>query len=205
MARKKRDTGEGEPYSDREAAALAKELQAAYDAWNREHEPTKLDVRAQVEWAGHVMQANNGKRRTRVDLPPGGMRKVRQAVDKLKAATGKAEKAKPSKSLKATGWHAQLRALVESTRGSEAADRAGLNPTRRTLEKWLSDAEYNIRRGDRERIEKAYGELRDWRVTEARTAKEAAEKEAADAMTEAMRDKYGQNIRFRDIDEFRFE
>lgn len=210
MARK-RDTGKGEEYTPGEAEALAERVIDAYDAWDQSadsddaDEPTQADVTAVVEWAGHVMPKNDGKRRVRVDLPAGGMAKVRKAAEKLEAARGKAETAKPATSYKAKSWHAQLSDLTKTERGSKAADRAGLNPTRQTLTKWLSDPDYPIRRGDRERIEKAYDELRNARVTEAREAAQGSAKAVADAMTDALSNKYGQNIRFRDISSFKFD
>ncbi|MFE0779129.1 hypothetical protein ACFW3E_39565, partial [Streptomyces sp. NPDC058861] len=103
------------------------------------------------------------------------------------------------------GWHAQLHELVKSKNGSAAADKAGLNPSSRTLKNWLSDAEYPIRSGDRDRISRAYEALKNWNVSEASDAASAASKEAADAMTEAMRDRYGVNVRLRDIDNLTFE
>lgn len=204
MARK-RDTGAGEEYTPGEAEALAGRIIEAYEAWDSSNEPTQADVRAVVEWAGHVMPKNDGKRRTRVDLPPGGMAKVRKAAERLEAARGKAATAKPATSYKAKSWHAKLSDLTKTDRGSKAADRAGLSPTRQTLTKWLSDPDYPIRSGDRERIEKAYEELRNYRVTEAKETAEGSAKAVADAMTDAIKDKYGQNVRFRDIDDFRFE
>lgn len=204
MARK-RDTGQGTEYSGNEAEAVAQALADAYEAWANDDEPSRVDVRAQVEWAGHVMPANNGKRRTRVDLPASGMKKVRKAVEKVARAIGKKSKAKPASSRKAKGWHAQLRELTEAKQGSAAADKAGLNPSARTLKNWLSDADYPIRSGDRDRIARAYDALKNWNVSEASDAAAAASKQAADAMTDAMRDQYGVNVRFRDIDDFTFE
>lgn len=210
MARK-RDTGKGEAYTPGEAEALAARIVEAYEAWDRANggddseEPSQADVRAVVEWAGHVMPKNDGKRRVRVDLPAGGMAKVRKAAEKLEAARGKLGSAKPSTSYKAKSWHAQLSDLTKTERGSKAADRAGLSPTRQTLTKWLSDPDYPIRRGDREKIEKAYGELRNARVTEAREAEQGSAKAVADAMTDALSNKYGQNVRFREIESFKFD
>ncbi|MFF6873695.1 hypothetical protein [Streptomyces sp. NPDC012450] len=204
MARK-RDTGQGTEYQAAEAEAVAQALADAYAEWANDDEPSVMDVRAQVEWAGHVMPANNGKRRTRIDLPASGMKKVRKAVEKVARTMGKKSKAKPSSSRKAKGWHAQLRELTEAKNGSAAADRAGLNPSARTLKNWLSDADYPIRSGDRDRISRAYEALKNWNVSEASDAASAASKEAADAMTEAMRDRYGVNVRLRDIDDLTFE
>ena len=53
-------------------------------------------------------------------------------------------------------WHAQLSQLTHTQRGYEALERAGLSVRPETLIKWLSDAEYNVRRGHREAIHAAY-------------------------------------------------
>lgn len=53
-------------------------------------------------------------------------------------------------------WHAQLSQLTATKRGYEALERAGLSVTPATLMKWLSDAEYNVRRNYIEIIQAAY-------------------------------------------------
>ncbi|MCX5256745.1 hypothetical protein OOK27_21840 [Streptomyces canus] len=53
-------------------------------------------------------------------------------------------------------WHAQLSQLTATHRGQQALQDAGLGVTTQTLIKWLSDAEYNIRRGYRDLIHTAY-------------------------------------------------
>lgn len=202
---RKSDTGEGDDYTSPEEAALEAAIEAAYLAWEDDAEPSRADVRAQIEWAGTVMPTNNGVRRTRLDLPREGMRKVRKAVEKAKRAKDRRQGAKPAVRYQAKSWHAKLADLTKTQRGSEAADRAGLSPSLRTLGKWLSDPEYPIRKGDRERIDKAYEELRNWGVTEAKTAEEKADHEVSEAMTQALKDQYGPNIRFRNIERFDFE
>lgn len=42
-------------------------------------------------------------------------------------------------SYRATGWHAQLRALYDSSRGSAAADAVGFNPNPTTVVRWLAE------------------------------------------------------------------
>lgn len=206
MAKKSRNTGEGEKYSDAEAERVAQAIEAAY-VDSLTPTPTKLDVRAKIEWAGHVMDSNDGVRRTKLDLPGGAvMDRVRKAAAAAAKRREKAKAARPAKSRTAKGWHAQIRELVEAgPRGSKAADRAGLDVTPRTLKRWLSDAEYPVRPGDRAKIEAAYDNLRNANVHEARDAAGRADKAAADALTDALRDKYGVNIRMRDITDFRFE
>ncbi|MFF2363775.1 hypothetical protein ACFVU0_13800 [Streptomyces sp. NPDC058122] len=53
-------------------------------------------------------------------------------------------------------WHAQLSQLTGTRRGYEALESAGLAVRPDTLIKWLSDAEYNIRRSYRDLIHTAY-------------------------------------------------
>ncbi|GHC90102.1 hypothetical protein [Streptomyces flavofungini] len=53
-------------------------------------------------------------------------------------------------------WHAQLRQLTGTHRGYQALHDAGLHVTTQTLINWLSDPEYNIRRGYRDLIHTAY-------------------------------------------------
>ncbi|MEV8547312.1 hypothetical protein [Streptomyces sp. NPDC051572] len=53
-------------------------------------------------------------------------------------------------------WHAQLSQLTGTRRGYEALETAGLDVRPDTLFKWLSDPEYNVRRGYRDLIHTAY-------------------------------------------------
>ncbi|MFE5842112.1 hypothetical protein ACFQ7N_10740 [Streptomyces niveus] len=59
-------------------------------------------------------------------------------------------------SYNAQHWHAQLRQLTGTHRGYQALDDAGLHVSTKTLINWLSDPEYNIRRGYRDLIHTAY-------------------------------------------------
>ncbi|WP_416959516.1 hypothetical protein [Streptomyces sp. Agncl-13] len=59
-------------------------------------------------------------------------------------------------SYSAKHWHAQLSQLTASHRGYQALDEAGLDVTAKTLLNWLSDPEYNVRRGYRDLIHTAY-------------------------------------------------
>lgn len=201
-----RDTGDGEAYSLSEEDALTDAVMEAYEQWDRATEPSGIDVRAQIEWAGTIMPANNGVRRTKLDgLSPGAMRKVREALAAHKAAQQRQVTAKPLTSLKAKGWHAQLKELTGNPHGSTAADKAGLNPNAATLRKWLADEDYPIRKSDRERIDRAYKELRDRPMREAGQATQKTAHKVATALTEALRERYGVNIRFRNIEHFKFE
>jgi hypothetical protein len=46
------------------------------------------------------------------------------------------------KSYQATGWHAQVRKLSEHSRGSWAADQAGLDVSHSTLVRWLAEQQH---------------------------------------------------------------
>jgi hypothetical protein len=201
---KKRDTGAGDKYSDAEADRVADAVEAAYADWANAAEPSKVDVKAKIEWAGHVMPANGGMRRSRIDLPADKMREVRKAAQKARNASGAKRAAKPAASYRAKGWEAQLRQLFKTAKGYAAMDKAGVTATKQTLDRWLR-GEQAPNKGNREAIERAYDNMRNRPLTEARDASQAAAKEAADALTEAMKGQYGVNIRFRDIEHFRFE
>ncbi|MFF4963239.1 hypothetical protein ACFY2Z_40965 [Streptomyces sp. NPDC001222] len=204
MARK-RDTGTGEPYSDAEAERVAMAIEAAYADWDRPAEPSKVDVRAKVEWAGVYQPGNQGVRRIRVEgLKPEKMREVRKVIEKARKALGKQRTAKPAATYRAKGWEAQFRQLFKTAKGYEAMSKAGVSATKQTLDRWLSGSQ-TPSKANREAIERAYGEMRERPVSEARSAAESASKAAAEAMTEAMRERYGVNVRFRDIEHFRFE
>ena len=203
---KKRKTGPGDPYSDAEAERVAQAIENAYVDWaNAQREPTQLNVRAQIEWAGHIMPGNGGVRRTRIELGS-GMDRVRAAVQRATERRQRAEEARPAEWRKAKGWHAQLRQLVEAgDRGSKAADRAGLDIKPRTLKAWLADDQYPVRPSYQERIARAYDELKMWNVREARESAERASREAADVLLDVVKDRYGSNVRFRHIEDFRWE
>lgn len=197
---KKRNTGKGVAYSPADAANIVRAIQGAPVDGTQ-----KLDVTAKVEWSGHVMPSNDGKRRTRLDLPAGAVERLKAKAEKAEKRLERARAAKPPKE-NVQNWHAQLRRLVESpVRGSKAADKVGLDVKERTLKRWLSDPDYPIRSGDRAKIAAAYQELRHWNVNEAAAAADRAVLAVADALTDELRATNHVNIRLRDIEDFRFE
>lgn len=205
---KKRDTGEGDEYSGREAEAVADALAEAFEAWDDGGEPGGAFVEAQIEWAGTVQPTNNGVRKTRLDFTDASasaVAAVREAVREYRGAAGDASKAKPLKSYTAKGWHAQLRALTGTDRGRAAADAAGLSPSAATLRKWLADEEYPIRKSDRDKIDRAYASIRDRPVTEARGRASRDASKVAAALTNMLREAYNVPVRFRDIRRFDLE
>ncbi len=207
MARR-RTTGDGEPYS----AADEAELEAWLDRAFADDEPfagltdlgsAGVDVTAVIEWAGTTDATRRlgpeGMRRTHLDgLDLTG---VRAAVDRARAA-GRAEY---GRSYDARGWHAQLAQLTGTARGRAAADAAGLSPSRTTFLRWLGGTQAPNRR-NREAIERAYGDVRSQAAESQRArAVRGSRHEVADALTDAMRQRYGVNVRFRDIRSMRIE
>lgn len=158
--------------------------------------PTDIRITAQIEWAGTVDNGRGGVRTTKLDglnLGP-----VKAALDKARSAGHAADAARPLKSLTATGWHAQLRAITGTAAGYAAADRAGLGPTNRTLMKWLAE-DRTPSKANRERISQAYESMRTRPVDTASRGRRSAQKELADKLSAAVEDRYGAEVRFRGI------
>lgn len=201
MARRT-DTGNPTTYDDAETAALeaaAEQAWADYEA--SEHaeegrEPTTMNISAQIEWSSSVDLANNGHRSTRLY----GMEldQFRQATERAREARERAEAARPATSYKAKRWQAQLRQINRVKRGQTAAERAGLTPSARTMREW-STGRRQPSKENRERIARAYDELRMWRVNTARDAATRANREVADRLSDAFRDSQQAEIRIRNI------
>lgn len=188
------------PYSARDEA----EMEAALDRAFRDYEeaaPTTMDVTAQIEWGGVVDRANDGVRRTRLDnLDLSG---VQQARERVRQTTERAGEVRPATSYTAKGWRAQFRQLMRSGHGRELADRAGLNPASRTMRRWRAGG--NPSRANRERIADAYRHMSTWRVDRAQAETRNAQHELANALSGALRERYGTEIRLRDIRQLRLD
>lgn len=197
-----RETGDGDEYTDTEEAALEAAAGAAMDEYEAEAAPTRMTVQGVVEWAGAVQASNGGVRRVRLD----GL-DLTEARDRLRTArdaSQRAREAHPARSMTAKGWHSQLRALTSSRYGSDMADRAGLDPTARTLRAWLSE-DRAPNKANQQRIAEAYGALRNRGLDSANERAKAARHEFQESLTDALRDRYGATIRFRNIEELSFE
>lgn len=164
--------------------------------------PSGITVTARVEWAGVTDRARGGVRTTRLDRLQ--LDQAREALSRARDATRRAAEARPVESYRARGWHAQLRELTESARGSAAADRAGLSPTARTMLGWLSETQ-TPNRTNRARIEEAYNALRTSRIDSARQEARQARHELAQSLSDALGQRYGSEIRLRDISAIRLE
>lgn len=202
MPRRRTNTGNPTPYSGADEAALEAAAENAWQQWDaseaaeRGLEPTTMQISAQIEWSGSVDLANDGHRSTR--LYGLQLREFQQVTERARAARERAEAARPATSYRAKGWQAQLRQLGRVKRGQAAAQRAGLAPSQRTMREWLTGRR-QPNKENRDRIARAYDELRNWRVNNAQDAAARANKEVADQLNEAFRDSQQAEIRLRNI------
>ena len=195
----KSTSGDPTEYDAYDESNVYRAIDHAYSEYGSSGTPSKMQVTAQVEWSGSIDRARGGMRKVRLDnLDPGKMRALKAAVRREREAQARVKAATPSASYSAQGWRAQLNALLTDRRGEAVSDRAGLSPTARTLRAWLSD-ERAPSRANQERIAQAYGGLRTWRVDQARSDAQTAQGATAKALTDALRDRYGAEIRLRSI------
>lgn len=198
------ETGDPTEYDTTDEAALEA---AVDDAW-AEYEaaaagtPSVMRVSARIEWSGVLDRARNGHRTTRLDGL--NMTGVKKELDRAREANRRLAEARPASSYQAKGWAAQLRALTESKRGSAVADTAGLDPSARTLRRWLA-GDVTPTRANQARIADAYGGLRTWRRDTAAVNAARANHALAEELSSALRRRYGAEIRLRDITDMRFE
>lgn len=210
---KKSTTGDPTRYTDADEAAIEaaidqawQQYEAAAAAEEAEGEmPSNMRVSAQIEWAGVLDRARDGHRTTRLDgLDRTLMKEVKKALDRARQASQRTEQARPATSYRAKGWQAQLRQLNRVQRGAIAAERAGLSPSQRTMREWTTGRR-TPNKQNRELIAKAYDELRNWRVNTTREAATAANKDVADRLTDTLRERYGAEIRLRNITQLDLE
>lgn len=197
----KTTTGDPTPYTPEDEAEL---VGAADEGWEEFETgtPTRMTVTAEVEWSGSRNKAHNGMRTVRLDDLDLG--RVKPALDNARRAAERASTAREATSYTATSWHAQLRGLVSTSRGSELADRAGLNPTARTMSAWLAE-DRNPSPANRAAIARAYEGLSTYGVEAARAQARETRHAAAEALNGAVRDRYGTEVRFFDVRSVEFE
>ncbi|GJF01337.1 hypothetical protein PSD17_03010 [Pseudonocardia sp. D17] len=208
------DTGDGEPYTSADEAAIEAAIDDAWAEYESEMRPGEeldpdegpatLTVDAQVEWAGSIQHSNGGVRSVRLDLGSERTGALRRDMERARQARERAERTGPAVSRTAKGWHAQIRELTGAKRGSDAADRAGLNPSARTLQAWLSE-DRAPSKANQERIAQAYENLRNDRRDRAQSASREANHRLTENLTAQIRDRFGATVRFRDIRRMRFD
>lgn len=211
-------TGEPTAYSEQDEADF---YDASDEAWDDEADyaadddrraalsgggeavtPTRMTITAEVEWSGSRNIAHNGMRTVRLDDLD--LSRAAAALSEARAASTRAASAREATSYRAQSWHAQLRELTGSARGSELADRAGLNPTARTLSAWLSESRAPSR-ANRDAIARAYEGLRTYSRDTAQDAARQARHAYTEAVTEAVRERYGSEVRFFDVRSVEFD
>jgi hypothetical protein len=167
-----------------------------------------IDVKAQIEWAGTIdhPDRDNGVRRTRMDgVPLNGIGQdgerfgpgILDAARDLRTArqTGPDQ---PYRSYQRKGWQAQLRQALSTKRGREAVQAAGLNPD--TIRRWQKGTQAPGN-ANRAKIADMYGRLRDPRSAAVQNANHGM----AEALTAALRERYGVTIRLRHIEHLHIE
>lgn len=199
----KTSTGDPTPYTENDEYDLFASMDEGWDEFEDGFDaPSKMTVSAVVEWSGSINRAHGGHRTVRLDgleLGP-----VKAALDDARAAARAANEAREYRSYTAKGWHAQISALTRSARGSELADRAGLNPSARTLSTWLAEGR-TPSRANQQRIAEAYAGLRTAGIESARAQQREAVHRAAEAVNEAVRERYGADVRFTDVRSIDFD
>lgn len=193
------DTGKSTPYSGDDTEELAAASARATREWDAlgMGVPTKIAVTAEIEWSGSYNP--RAHRSTTLDgLQLGAVLAAGRSYDDALADVGRAHRAYPAK-----GWYAQLRELEGTQRGRAAADAAGLDVSRRTLTGWLAQTQ-EPSKSNREKIAEAYGSLRSQRIGLAATRVSQAAAVIETAVTAALKNRYGAEIRLRNITDLGF-
>jgi hypothetical protein len=154
----------------------------------------RITVTAKVEYQGTYNR--NAKRPFRGDGLD--LSAVQAAVEAARDAGRAARDARPYASYTAKSWHAQLVQLTSTRAGNEALAAAGARPS--SIRRWLSDEENRLTRASRARISEAYHGLANRPVTRARGAYASAANRVANTLSAAIADRYGNDVRFFDID-----
>jgi len=200
-------TAPASEYDIYEEGIIEAALDAAFDDWDDAtptQNPTAMHVDARVQWAGDFDRANNGRRQVNFDgLNLGALRGPLQKARNANARAERAGEAGPARSYNAKGWHAQLRALTGSSHGSKLADRAGLDPSARTLRAWLSE-DRAPSKANQARIAEAYAGLRTAGAEDAKDRAIKANHELANKLNSVLSDRYEQDIRLFDITSLHF-
>lgn len=196
----KTDTGDGIPYSEPEIEHLVGAIDRADAAWGSGAHPTGIDVRAQIEWSGSYMRANNGVRRTHLDGL--NLARVRVAVRRARTAPERVRRSYNAKSMSA-----RLRKLLSTDAGRKALKDAGLpgSTLRAAKAHYFKGAPRTPSKKTKERITAAYEAMRGAPMDQEPLTRREAIEVVATELQEVFRDRYGTDIRFRAITRFTFE
>ncbi len=183
-------SGDSEDYSETDVDELLDWMIRAFGNFTG---GDTMTVRARIEWSGEY----NRQAVRKVNIGGMDLNRVKHATDVAQQARQSYRSGKPAP--KSLG--AMLRDLGRNKSGREAL---GGIATPRTQARWAAGTQ-KPSKANRERIERASRER--WEgIRDAREARyRAAAREAADALTEAVKEVASGDPRFRDIEEMRFE
>lgn len=155
--------------------------------------PTRMRVRANVEWAGEQRGVRS------VSFEGLDLAELERATARAAAARSKASAARPLASYRAKDWSSQLRRLESTQAGRRALGKTGFDASARTRRRWRagSGGASKARRGQ---IEEAYNALRNGPILKANAAAAAANKDLTDTLSDTLRDRYDTEIRLFDIE-----
>lgn len=200
---RKTNTGEGDPYEPDDEANIQDYLDDSLDAyydmtgwvevWDEDDDsmeaPSRLEVYAEVEWAGTFNRS--ALRLLRAD----GL-DLRQVVTQVAKARASVTSAVRLKSYDARTLQGKLHQLQRTQAGREFL--AGAGVTRRAIRSWERGTA-RPSKASREKIEQAYESAAMRYVTRAAERSAAAAHRIAEALTDALTDRYGAVIHIRQI------
>jgi len=158
----------------------------------------QVKITADIEWAGEY---NRKKHRT-TTLAPMDLSAVQAAIQAAVAAQSAAMLAARRPPPKSVG--AQVRALQRTKGGRNEWERVGLNVTPRTIARWLAGTQAPSK-ANREKLKEASWRQHYARTTAARERVARMKREAVDAFTHEVEEKYGNEIRFFNISDLDIE
>lgn len=200
---RKSTTSDPTEYDSTEEGIIESVLDRAMNEYTRGGgAPSRIRVTARIEWGGVEQTSNGGVRSTTLDgLDLSG---VQAQLQQSREAREQAEQTRPYTSYDAKGWQAQISELTRNSHGDDAADRAGLTVSRRTLVGWLS-GDQEPSKANQQRISEAYDHLRNREVHAAQDTHKNTQHEVAKMLNQAIRQRYGADVRIRDVQDLTFE
>lgn len=203
-------TGDPTPYTPTDLEILVEKLGDIPD------DATAFDVFGDIEWSGEYNPTARRVLRAGIGTYGMDLDRVRAAKAHADAARSELGRARANltdpprlKTYTATGWHAQLSKLTGHANGSRSADAAGLNPSPRTLTRWLA-GEQTPSPANRAAIRAAYDDMATRQGREAaqaafpgaQSASARANQALANALNAALLDSEGAQIRIFRPDRF---
>lgn len=143
-----------------------------------------ITITGKIEWQGDVHRGRGGQRT--VNIGGVALGPIVSAVNAARDAQAAVSKAHGLSSYKAKGPIAQVRGLMRTGRGRDAAAAAGLNVSPRTLKAWLAGTQ-KPSAANRQKIANAYGDVKYGPLRNATGAQRTAIKNVADKLSEGIK------------------